>query len=50
MVSGGSGRFAGMSSEAVEALTARAYSAELGPVSMNGNLTLTLPETVSVGE
>ena len=46
-VSGGSGNFAGMSSEAVEALTARAYSTSLGPVSMDGNLTITLPATVS---
>lgn len=42
-VSGGSGAFAGLNSEAVESLTARAYSAELGPVSMNGSLTITLP-------
>lgn len=42
-VSGGSGAFAGLTSEAVEALTARAYSAELGPVSMSGSLTITMP-------
>jgi hypothetical protein len=46
-VSGGSGEFAGMSSEAVESLTARAYSSVLGPVSMDGNLTITLPTSVS---
>lgn len=46
-VSGGSGEFAGMSSEAVESLTARAYSSILGPVSMDGGLTITLPATVS---
>ena len=46
-VSGGSGNFAGMSSEAVETLTACAYSTSLGPVSMDGNLTITLPATVS---
>lgn len=45
-VSGGSGEFAGMSSEAVESLTARAYSSVLGPVSMDGKLTITLPATV----
>ena len=43
----GSGNFAGMSSETVETLTARAYSTSLGPVSMDGNLTITLPATVS---
>jgi hypothetical protein len=46
-VSGGSGNFAGMSSEAVETLTACAYSTSLGPVSMDSNLTITLPATVS---
>jgi hypothetical protein len=46
-VSGGSGEFAGMASEAVESLRARAYSAVLGPVSMDGTLTVTLPATVS---
>jgi len=45
-VSGGSGNFAGMSSEAVESLTARAYSSVLGPVSMDGNLTITLQSAV----
>jgi hypothetical protein len=45
-VSGGSGDFAGMSSEAVESLTARAYSAVHGPVSMDGSLVITLPATV----
>lgn len=42
-VSGGSGRFAGLDSESVESLSARAYSAVDGPVSMNGALTVTLP-------
>ena len=45
-VSGGSGEFAGLSSEAVESLTARAYSSVLGPVSMDGSLTITFPATV----
>jgi hypothetical protein len=49
-VSGGSGNFAGLTSEAVESLTARAYSTTLGPVSMDGNLTIVLPATVSVDE
>jgi len=49
-VSGGNGEFAGMASEAVESLRARAYSAEFGPVSMDGNLTITLPATVTVDD
>jgi hypothetical protein len=44
-VTGGNGKFAGMSSEAVESLTARAYSAIEGPVSMSGSLTITIPTT-----
>jgi hypothetical protein len=39
-VYGGSGEFAGLSSEAVEALTARAYSVTDGPVSMEGRITI----------
>ena len=46
-VSGGSGTFAGLNSEAVESLTAKAYSSVSGPVSMNGNLTITLPPVSS---
>lgn len=46
-VSGGSGRFAGLNSEAVESLTAKAYSAIDGPVAVNGNLTITLPAVSS---
>ena len=42
-VTGGSGDFAGQGSEAVESLTATAYSALAGPVSMNGNLTIIAP-------
>ncbi len=42
-VSGGSGLYAGLESEAVESLTVRGYSAIQGPVSMTGNLTITLP-------
>ena len=49
-VTGGNGNFAGMSSEAVESLTARAYSATLGPVSMNGGLTITLPQAATGSE
>lgn len=43
-VTGGSGLFYGLESEAVESLSARGYSAETGPVAMTGNLTITLPE------
>ena len=49
-VTGGNGNFAGMSSEAVESLTARAYSATLGPVSMDGGLTITLPQAATGSE
>ncbi len=49
-VSGGSGIFAGLTSEAVESLTVKAYSAVDGPVSMNGGLTITLPEASSQAE
>ena len=43
-VTGGSGLFSGLESEAVESLSARGYSAQTGPVSMTGNLTITMPE------
>ncbi len=46
-VTGGDGNFAGISGEAVESLTAQAYSAIDGPVSMDGSLTITLPTPVS---
>jgi hypothetical protein len=49
-VTGGSGKFDGMSSEAVESLTARAYSALDGPVSMSGSLTMTVPTSVSLDD
>jgi len=49
-VSGGSGRFAGLNSEAVESVTAKAYSATAGPVSMSGSLTITMPELSSQTE
>jgi hypothetical protein len=42
-VTGGSGDFSGQASEAVESLTAQAYSALDGPVSMSGNLTIIAP-------
>lgn len=42
-VSGLSGEFDGMESEAVESLSARAYSVLQGPVSMSGTLTIMMP-------
>jgi hypothetical protein len=47
-VTGGNGQFAGMEQEAVESLTARAYSVAAGPVAMIGNLTITLPDASDV--
>jgi hypothetical protein len=49
-VTGGTGEFAGMSSEAVETLTARAYSANGGLVSTDGGLTITIPDTATETE
>jgi hypothetical protein len=45
-VTGGSGMFSGLTSESVESLSAEGYSAGSGPVSMQGNLTLAIPEQV----
>ncbi len=42
-VAGGSGRFEGMNTEAVEALSAKAYSVDLGPVAMTGELSIEMP-------
>lgn len=42
---GGSGRFAGVASEATEALSARAWSAAHGPVAMTGNLLISLNDS-----
>ena len=42
-LTGGSGEFTDLTGEAVETLTARAYSMQTGPVSMTGNLTMALP-------
>ena len=39
-VFGSSGRFAGLESDAIETLTAKAYSADVGPVAMEGQLTI----------
>jgi hypothetical protein len=43
-VYGGSGRFEGLEMEAVETLSAKAYKTEVGPVAMEGQLTIELPE------
>jgi len=45
-VTGGRGLFAGMSSESIESLTARAYSSVTGPVSMTGSLTIAIPREI----
>ena len=42
-VFGGFGEFANLEAEAVETVTATAYSAERGPVAMDGGLTISLP-------
>lgn len=43
-VAGGHGEFSGIDSEAVESLTATAYSALTGPVAMDGSLAVALPD------
>ncbi len=42
-VFGGSGIFAGMETEAVESLSAKAYSVEQGPVAMDAELAIEIP-------
>ena len=42
-VTGGSGVFAGMKSDAVESLSAKAYAVELGPVAMDAELAIEIP-------
>jgi hypothetical protein len=42
-VTGGSGEFAGLKSEGVEALSAKAYSVEFGPVAVDGELSIEIP-------
>jgi len=46
-VAGGSGEFAALDSAAIETLTARAYSAENGPVAAEGQLTIEIPAAVT---
>ena len=48
-VSGASGLYSNLESEAVESLTARGYSTLQGPVSMTGTLTITLPRAEPTG-
>lgn len=43
-VTGGSGRFTGITSEASESLNARAWSAAEGPMAMSGNLLISLTD------
>ncbi len=47
IVAGGSGRYSGVTSEAVEALSARAWSAAEGPVAMTGTLTIAVPDATA---
>ena len=47
LVAGGSGQFAGIETVAVEALSAKAYSVDLGPVAMTGELSIELPPVVA---
>lgn len=49
-VTGGSGLYAGLHSESVESLSVRAYSADSGPVSMTGNLSILVPKSGSTDE
>ncbi len=42
-VTGNTGVLSGVESEAIESITARAYSAVTGPVGMTGNLTIAVP-------
>jgi len=47
-VSGGTGEFAGLESEAVEAVSASAYSVSQGPVAMDGRLTIDVTGNVEL--
>lgn len=42
-VAGGSGAFAGIDTSAVEAISAKAYTVDLGPVAMVGELSIEIP-------
>jgi hypothetical protein len=47
LVAGGSGQFAGIDSVAVESLSAKAYTVDLGPVAMIGELSIELPPVLA---
>ena len=49
-VSGGSGILAGTTTESIESLTAAGYSSATGPVSMDGSLTIAIPQQVASQE
>jgi len=49
-VSGGSGNLAGITTESVESLTASGFSSDSGPVSMDGSLTIAIPQQVAAQE
>lgn len=49
-VTGGSGRFQGLTMEGVESLSAQAFSADQGPISADGRLLIELPDTVADAE
>lgn len=49
-VVGGSGDLDGLIADAVESLSAKAYSVERGPVAMTGQLTIELPDIVSTAD
>ena len=46
LVTGGSGLFRGLEMEGVESLSARAYSADQGPIAAEGRLLIELPDAV----
>ena len=50
MVTGGSGEFRGLTMEAVESLSAEAYSADEGPISASGRLLIELPDSAVEAE
>ena len=49
-VTGGSGEFAGRTADAVEMISARAYSTRMGPVSLEGNLMIELHAAETVAD
>ena len=48
LVAGGSGQFAGIDTVAVEALSAKAYTVDQGPVAMTGELSIELPPAIDL--